>query len=762
MYQWQPSKWIQFTSVGALLPFLAAAAIQSSAVVKDVTDRANVAAAGPKVEIDGRDAKLSGEVPSQEALDAAKKNVEATYGVRTVDVSNVKIVPPAPPPAPVTLAAPTVEPITTAEAQPMIMGTWPEGAAKTLEVTAAGKTYALGKDPELTSTAGKWMLMPSAPIPAGSYDVTAVVSDGDKAVASTAAPAKVVIEAPKVVEAVKPAEAPKVVEAPKPAPLKEPTVTSVTTNNAKPEIKGTYPTEAAKLMVELAGTSYELGKSPELTADASGNWTLKPAAALPDGETKVTAKVADATGAVSSGSAPTPIVIDSMPPAAPSLSLPAAADAVWPYAITGKWDEMPGNTLAIDLNNKSYALGKDKELISDGKGAFTFVPTEQLPPGKYDLNLIETDAVGNETKLTQKEAIIVLPPAPPPPPAPVLTAPTIDAVSADKASPTITGTWAAGIAKGLTVAVGGVTHTLGKDFDLLTDANGKWTLTPKAELPNGTYDVVATIVGADGASLTDATKDELTVNVAPPPAPEPEPAPAPKPAPVVALTAPTVDISTSDSDRPTVKGTWPAGVAKTLTVDLDGVKHKLGTDFDLLTDSNGKWTLTPKAPVVNGTYDVVATVTDGDKQSVSDTTKDELTVAVAPPPPPPPPAQPYDCEATLARIAAVFPVHFETDKANLLAPNDLSVNQYAALLKDPRCATLKVQLGGHADERGSESYNQSLSERRAQTVLEALKTAGIDGARLSAVGFSKDKPLDPSHTADAHRKNRRAEFTIVK
>jgi outer membrane protein OmpA-like peptidoglycan-associated protein len=756
MYQWQPSKWIQLTSVGALLPFLAAAAIQTSSTIKDVTDRATVAAAGPKVEFDGRDAKLSGEVPSQEALDAAKNNVAATYGVRLVDISNVKIVPPAPPPAPkpVTLAAPTVDPITTAEAQPMITGTWPEGPAKTLEVTAAGKTYALGKDPELTSTAGKWMLMPSAPIPAGAYDVTAMISDGGKAMASTAAPAKVVIEPPKVVEAAKPVETPKVVEAPKPTPLKEPTVTSVTTSNAQPEIKGTYPTEAAKLMVDLGGTTYELGKSPELTADATGNWTLKPAAALPDGETKVTAKVEDATGAVSTASAPAPIVIDTTPPAAPTLSMPAAADAVWPYAITGKWDEMPGNTLAIALNNKSYALGKDKELISDGKGTFTFVPTEQLAPGKYDLNLVETDALGNETKLTQKEAIIV---APPPPPAPVVTAPTVDAVSADKAIPTITGTWAAGIAKGLTVEVAGISHVLGKDYDLLSDASGKWTLTPKVEIANGTYDVVATVVGADGATLADATKDELTVNVAAPPPP-----PAPKPAPVVALTAPTVETSTSDSDRPTVKGTWPAGVAKTLTVDLDGVKHKLGTDFDLLSDASGKWTLTPKAPVVNGTYDVVATVTDGDKQSISDTTKGELTVAVAPPPPPPPAAQPYDCEATLARIAAVFPVHFDTDKADLLAPNDLSVNQYAALLKDPRCITLKMQIAGHADERGSESYNQSLSERRAQTVLEALKTAGIDGARLNAVGFSKDKPLDPSHTPDAHRKNRRAEFTVVK
>ena len=757
MYQWQPSKWIQLTSVGALLPFLAAAAIQTSSMVKDLTDRATVAAAGPKVEFDGRDAKLVGEVPSQEALDTAKNNVAATYGVRTVDVSNVKIVPPAPPPAPapVTLAAPTVEPITTAEVQPVIKGTWPEGAAKTLEVTAAGKTYALGKDPELTSSAGNWMLKPSAPLPIGAYNVTAMISDGGKAMASTPAPAKVVIEPPKVVEAVKPAETPK------PAPLKEPTVTSITTNNAQPEIKGTYPTEAAKLMVALGATSYVLGKSPELTADASGNWTLKPTAALPDGEIKVTAKVEDAAGAVASASAPTPIVIDTKPPTAPALNLPAAADAVWPYAITGKWDEMPGNTLAIDLNNKSYALGKDKELISDGHGVFTFVPTEQLAPGKYDLNLVETDAVGNETKLTQKEAIIVSPPPPPPPPAPVLTAPTIDISSADKAIPTITGTWAAGVAKSLTVAVGGVTHTLGKDYDLLTDTNGKWTLTPKAELPNGTYDVVATVMGADGNSLSDTTKDELTVNVAPPPPPPPPPPPA-TPEPAAKLTAPTVETSSSDSDRPTVKGTWPAGIAKTLTVDLDGVKHKLGTDFDLLTDSNGHWTLIPKAPVVNGTYDVVATVTDGDKQSVSDATKGELTVNVAPPPPPPPPAQSYDCEATLARIAAVFPVRFDTDKADMHAPFDLSVNQYAALLKDPRCATLKMQLAGHADERGTESYNQSLSERRAQAVVDALKTAGIDGARLSSVGFSKDKPIDPSHTADAHRKNRRAEFIVVK
>ena len=170
----------------------------------------------------------------------------------------------------------------------------------------------------------------------------------------------------------------------------------------------------------------------------------------------------------------------------------------------------------------------------------------------------------------------------------------------------------------------------------------------------------------------------------------------------------------------------------------------------------------PKAPVVNGTYDVVATVTDGDKQLVSDQTTGELTVKVAPPPPPPPATQAYDCDATLARISAVFPVRFNTDKSDLQGPFELSVNQYAALLKDPRCSQLNLQIAGHADERGSESYNQGLSERRAQTVIDTLIKAGIDSARLKAVGFSKDKPLDPSHTEDAHRKNRRAEFTVMK
>jgi OmpA-OmpF porin, OOP family len=137
-------------------------------------------------------------------------------------------------------------------------------------------------------------------------------------------------------------------------------------------------------------------------------------------------------------------------------------------------------------------------------------------------------------------------------------------------------------------------------------------------------------------------------------------------------------------------------------------------------------------------------------------------VNVAPPPPAPPAAQSYDCEATLARISAVFPIRFDFNRDALVSPNDLASNQYASLLKDPRCLNLKVQIAGHADFLGSEKYNQGLSERRAKMVIDALVKGGITADRLTAVGFSKDKPLDPALTDSARAKNRRVEFTVIK
>jgi OOP family OmpA-OmpF porin len=132
------------------------------------------------------------------------------------------------------------------------------------------------------------------------------------------------------------------------------------------------------------------------------------------------------------------------------------------------------------------------------------------------------------------------------------------------------------------------------------------------------------------------------------------------------------------------------------------------------------------------------------------------------------PAQPiiaertFDCEATLNTLNKVFPVRFGFDKSNLEGIASLSLSQYAALLKDKRCLTLKVEIAGHADYFGPAVYNLGLSERRAGTVLAALKEAGVADGSLSTKGYGEGNPLDPAKTSAAREKNRRVEFAVVK
>ena len=90
------------------------------------------------------------------------------------------------------------------------------------------------------------------------------------------------------------------------------------------------------------------------------------------------------------------------------------------------------------------------------------------------------------------------------------------------------------------------------------------------------------------------------------------------------------------------------------------------------------------------------------------------------------------------------------------------MNQYAALLKDTRCATMKAEIAGHADFFGPRLYNQALSEARAQTVVTALTAAGVDAARLRTKGYSESVPVDAEKTIAARKKNRRVEITLVK
>jgi peptidoglycan-associated lipoprotein len=104
-------------------------------------------------------------------------------------------------------------------------------------------------------------------------------------------------------------------------------------------------------------------------------------------------------------------------------------------------------------------------------------------------------------------------------------------------------------------------------------------------------------------------------------------------------------------------------------------------------------------------------------------------------------------------------VHFSTgsDKLDDEAIATLGFN--ASWLE--RYPNTVLVLEGHCDERGDAAFNMQLGDRRARRVKAHLISTGIDPDRMiMVVSHGELRPLDPRHTSDAWRKNRRVEFII--
>lgn len=103
-------------------------------------------------------------------------------------------------------------------------------------------------------------------------------------------------------------------------------------------------------------------------------------------------------------------------------------------------------------------------------------------------------------------------------------------------------------------------------------------------------------------------------------------------------------------------------------------------------------------------------------------------------------------------------IQFKFDSAELTPESKTTLGQIAQVLQDDIMQDKTILLEGHADARGQEVYNLSLSERRAGSVRQYLMSAyGVPGARLQAVGRGE---LDPFDAADPQSPvNRRVEFT---
>lgn len=107
-------------------------------------------------------------------------------------------------------------------------------------------------------------------------------------------------------------------------------------------------------------------------------------------------------------------------------------------------------------------------------------------------------------------------------------------------------------------------------------------------------------------------------------------------------------------------------------------------------------------------------------------------------------------------INGLYTVNFPYDSSTLSADAKSKLASNAEWIKSNGSAS--IQIEGHCDSQGSNEYNLSLGERRANAVKTYLQGLGVDGSRLVTVSYGEEKLLDPSESEAAHAKNRRANF----
>ena len=104
-------------------------------------------------------------------------------------------------------------------------------------------------------------------------------------------------------------------------------------------------------------------------------------------------------------------------------------------------------------------------------------------------------------------------------------------------------------------------------------------------------------------------------------------------------------------------------------------------------------------------------------------------------------------------------VFFNTGKSEVKKDSYTELDRLIDLLSD--IPSLKIEISGHTDNVGSESFNELLSKRRADAVVNFLVGKGVDKKRLSAKGYGQSRPVGSNYTEEGRASNRRTEFEII-
>jgi peptidoglycan-associated lipoprotein len=111
------------------------------------------------------------------------------------------------------------------------------------------------------------------------------------------------------------------------------------------------------------------------------------------------------------------------------------------------------------------------------------------------------------------------------------------------------------------------------------------------------------------------------------------------------------------------------------------------------------------------------------------------------------------------RAGALKTVYFDYSSASISGGTKEVLTGNAEFLKTN--ASVKVQVEGHCDERGSVQFNLALGEKRAKSVRDFLIGAGVASNRISIISLGKEKPVSFGHDEESWSKNRRANFLVT-
>ena len=360
-------------------------------------------------------------------------------------------------------------------------------------------------------------------------------------------------------------------------------------------------------------------------------------------ESAITDAVGNAYGGISDTTSLnfiTAAVGDTTAPAAPSVDLLPASDTGASNSDDITSDTTPTLRVSLDQSGPAAtdAVAGDVVKLYEGAtlvGSITLtaqnisdgyvdITNSAFTAGTLSFTATVTDAANNTSASSSALSVTLDTSAP--------TGPvTVTSVVSNVTTPVLTGTASLGAGESLSVTVSDATYSV------TPDGNGDWSLdlgsaTPSSgaltPLADGNiYSVTATITDAASNSLSDSTSNEIVIDTSAPAGPV------------------TVTSVLSNVTTPVLTGTASLGAGESLSVTVSGAT------YSVTPDGNGDWSLdlgsaTPSSgsltPLTDGnTYSVTATITDAAGSSLSDSTSNELTVALAVPPQPevsPPPS----------------------------------------------------------------------------------------------------------------------------